>query len=279
MPHLEEVQNRIDNIEQIEGVVVAMRAMAAAHAQDARRHLAAIRQHEDTVAGAMADAIAMVSADTLSPTTSSRGETAHLQIVVGAAQGFSGLYNESIVSGVLDLPEPAEKREFLVIGQRGISEFTERGRPPIWSANMIAHAAEAPALASRIVDALFNRLEGGEVQRVSVVHADPDAPGLPLMIRCLMPFDFRRIKKPQGQNAPIVTIAPPQLIAGLVEEYVFTEICEALILGFMAENDARMNAMTRTRTNVKRIGQDLKRSYNQARQEETTTEIIELSGA
>lgn len=277
MPRLEDIRNRIENIDQIEGVVVAMRAMAAAHAQDARLHLAAIRQHEDTVAGAMADAIAVVPADELAPTAPGRGETTHLQIVVGAAQGFSGLYNESIVSGVLDLPETGETRQFFLIGQRGTADFVARGRAPVWSANMIAHATEAPALASRIVDALFIRFDRGEVQRVSVVHANPFDAGLPLTVRQLMPFDFTRIDRAPDKIAPITTMAPRRLIASLVEEYVFTEICEALILGFAAENDARMSAMTRARSNVKRIGQDLKRKFNQARQEETTIEIIELS--
>ena len=49
------------------------------------------------------------------------------------------------------------------------------------------------------------------------------------------------------------------------------------MLGFAAENDARMNAMTRARTNVKEIAQELQRKFHQARQEATTIEIIELS--
>ena len=84
---------------------------------------------------------------------------------------------------------------------------------------------------------------------------------------------------PSPANAPVTTMDPHLLIARLVEEYVFTEICEALMLGFAAENDARMNAMTRARSNVKRIAQDLQRRFHQARQEATTTEIIELSAA
>ena len=94
-----------------------------------------------------------------------------------------------------------------------------------------------------------------------------------------MPLDFSRIARPPSPVAPLIMIPAVELIAQLVEEYVFTEICEALMLGFAAENDARMNAMTRARTNVKDIAQELQRKFHQARQEATTTEIIELSGA
>ncbi|WP_193178018.1 F0F1 ATP synthase subunit gamma [Oricola nitratireducens] len=275
MPHLDEIRDRIANVGQIEGVIVAMRAMAAAHAQEARKHLRAIREHEATVARSMAEALSMAPAGESGPPP--RGAIRHLRIVVGAAQGFSGLYNERIVSGALELGEKGENRCFMLVGQRCLSEFAERGITPDWSASMVAHAAEVPALASNIVDALFSRLDSGEVQSVSVVYVDPDSSGQALTVRTLMPFDFSRIERAQSLVPPLTMIDPQLLIARLVEEYVFTEICEALMLGFAAENDARMNAMTRARSNVKHIAQDLQRKFHQARQEETTTEIIELS--
>jgi F-type H+-transporting ATPase subunit gamma len=276
MPHLEDIKNRIANIDQIEGVIVAMRAMAAAHAQEARKHLQAIREHEETVARSMAEAMSLVPSSALMPEEKT-GRVTHLRIVVGAAQGFSGLHNERIVTGALALEGDVEARQYLLIGQRCISEFAARGQDAIWSANMAAHAADVPGLASRIVDALFDRLESGAVQHVSIVYADPATPESDLTVRQLMPFDFSRIARSGSPVVPLIMIPAVELIAQLVEEYVFTEICEALMLGFAAENDARMNAMTRARTNVKNIAQELQRKFHQARQEATTTEIIELS--
>lgn len=277
MPHIEDIKDRIGNIGQIEGVIVAMRAMAAAHAQEARRHLQAIREHEETVARSMAEALSLVPG-MASTRERVESEQTHLRIVVGAAQGFSGQHNERIVTGALEQNEEPEDRQYLLIGQRCISEFAERGIRPLWSANMVAHAAEVPALASRIVDALFVPLERGEVHSVSIVYADPASTEMALTIRRLMPFDFGRITAPRRPSPPITLIPAPRLLEQLVEEYVFTEVCEALMLGFAAENDARMNAMTRARSNVKEIAQDLQRKFHQVRQEETTTEIIELSG-
>ncbi|GAB4363772.1 MAG: F0F1 ATP synthase subunit gamma [Oricola sp.] len=276
MAQLERISERIGNVRQIESVIVAMRAMAAAHAQEARRHLRAIRQHEETVARALAEAMALVPVGALVPVPH-RGPVTHLRIVVGAAQGFSGSYNETIVSGVLDGAGDDETCRYMLVGQRCISEFAERGRAPDWSANMVAHAADVPSLASNLVDALFARLDSGEVHRVSVVYADPAMRGGGLTVRPLMPFEFGRFARARSAIVPETTIEPHRLLARLVEEYVFTEICEALMLGFAAENDARMNAMTRARTNVRQIAQELQRRFHQARQEETTTEIIELS--
>lgn len=76
---------------------------------------------------------------------------------------------------------------------------------------------------------------------------------------------------------PLLTLPHSVLVTRLVEEHVFTEICEALMLGFAAENDARITAMSRARSNVRQIREGLRGEFAQARQEQTTTEIIELS--
>lgn len=271
----EDIKARMANIEQVEGVVVAMRALAAGHAQEARRHLTAIREQEATVARAMVDALSLLDAP-LHPPEDPAGDK-HLRIVVGAAQGFSGSYSDRIVSGATDGVDLPPSTAFLLIGQRCISEFESRGAAPVWSANMAAHAAEVPALASRVVDAVFMLLGRGAYTHVSIVHGEPDASGQTLTVRQLMPFDFTRFETVARPVPPLITIPPAILVTRLVEEYVFTEICEALMLGFAAENDARMTAMSRARSNVRQIREELRGEFAQARQEQMTTEIIELS--
>ncbi len=271
----EDIKARMGNIEQVEGVVVAMRALAAAHAQEAKKHLTAIREQEATVARAMVDALALLRTP-LSPTTEVAGGK-HLRMVVGAAQGFSGSYSERIVAGAVGDAGAAPSTAFLLIGQRCISEFESRGVSPVWSANMAAHAAEVPALASRVVDAVFSLLGRGAFSQVSIVYGEPAVSGPTLTIRQLLPFDFTRFERTARSVPPLLTVPPAVLVTRLVEEYVFTEICEALMLGFAAENDARMTAMSRARSNVRQIREELRGEFAQARQEQTTTEIIELS--
>lgn len=274
MGHPDQIKDRIANIEQIEEVVVAMRGIAAAHSADASRHLRAIREHAATVARAMSEALALLGPDRHAPPERA---APHLAVVVGAAQGFTGTFNESIVSAVLERPGKDATRQFLLVGQRTASEFELRGHPPVWWAPMVARAAEVPALASRIVDVLFDRVGRGEAGRVSLTYAAPGDAGRSLAERRLLPFAPGRIARSTGVVRPLVTLPPPRLVARLIEEYVFTEVCEALMLGFAAENEARMAAMTRARSNVRRIGTDLRQEYHQARQEETTTEILELA--
>lgn len=273
----EDIKARIGNIDQIEAVVGAMRALAAAHEHEATRHLDAIREQAATVADAMARALSLLPGPT--PPFPAQGDLPgrHLRIVVGAAQGFSGTYNEQIVTAATASETGDPPDDFILIGVRCITELHGRGITPVWSANMAAHAAEVPHLANHVVDAVFGLIAGGDTTRVSIVSGEPAAGAHLVRETQLMPMDFGQITTSRASEVPLITLPPQILMARLVEEYVFTEICEALMLGFAAENDARLRAMSRAKTNVARIAADLRTQFTQAMQEQTTTEILELS--
>ena len=274
----EDIKARIGNIDQIEAVVGAMRALAAAHEHEATRHLEAIREQAATVADAMARALSLLPGPPPSATAAQGDRPGrHLRIVVGAAQGFSGYYNEQIVTAATDSTTGDPPDDYILIGVRSMSDLRNRGITPVWSANMAAHAAEVPRLATHVADAAFARLATGDTTRVSIVHGVPAHGSHWLKESALMPMDFSRIGPRHASEAPLITLPPAILVARLVEEYVYTEICEALMLGFAAENDARLRAMSRARTNVARIARDLRTQFTQAMQEQTTTEILELS--
>jgi F-type H+-transporting ATPase subunit gamma len=93
----------------------------------------------------------------------------------------------------------------------------------------------------------------------------------------LLPFDFGRFKAPLRTLPPLTTLPLDQLLAQVAEEYVFSELCEAVMLSFAAENEARMRAMIAARSNVAHKLDELVGSFRRLRQDEITDEIIELS--
>lgn len=268
----EDIKARLDNISQIEGIVGALRAIASAHQQEARHHLDAVRAHEATVAGALARALGE------GPALPARRGGRALLIVAGAAQGFSGDYSDRITEAALT--GDTADLDLMVVGHRTLQSLTERAAPGtiLWSADMAPHMAEVPALASRTVDAAFALVSRGSHDRIGILFVDAQPQGQHLIRRPLLPFDFGRFAPDPG-NPPLITLARHDLLAALAEEYVFAEVCEALMLGFASESAARAAAMARAQTNVRRISEDLTRRFSQARQEQMTTEIIELSSS
>ncbi len=273
---LGEVETRIGTVHQLEAVITAMRGSAAAPSREARDRLDGIRGYAAAIGAAIGQALAL-AAESDPPPKKPRGAVGHVVIVLCAEQGFAGTFNER----VLDAAErrlKSDAAELLVVGNRGAMVAAERGLAFGWSAPMVSHAEEVPVLASRITDALYERLEKGRAARVTVVHAAP-APSATIEIveQALLPFDFARFKVAPRAVPPITTLPAEQLLAELAEEYVYAELCEAVMLSFAAENEARMRAMIAARSNVARRLDELVASFRRLRQEEITGEIIELS--
>jgi F-type H+-transporting ATPase subunit gamma len=162
---------------------------------------------------------------------------------------------------------------------------TERGLNVGWSAPMITHADEVPALADRLTGVLFQRLIAGQTTRVSVIHATPNPtpPSRPWSRSCYRStmgasrLTSRRSPATARRNPPLINLAPQRLLSQLAQEYIFAQLCEAIMLSFAAENEARMRAMIAARTNVHDKLEALTGDFRRLRQEEITSEIVELS--
>lgn len=273
---LSEVESRIGTVHQLEAVITAMRGSAAARSREARSRIAGIQAYAAVIGRAIGAALNLAPESDPQAHKFERSE-GHVVIVLCAEQGFAGTFNERVLDAAEKFLKVAAA-ELLVVGNRGKLVAAERGLAVGWSAPMVAHAEEVPLLASRISDAVYSRLEKNQVRRATVIHAVP-APSASIAIveRALLPFDFARFKVRPSSVAPITTLPPEQLLAGLAEEYVYAELCEELMLSFAAENEARMRAMIAARSNVARKLDELVGSFRRLRQEEITGEIIELS--
>jgi len=275
---LSDVMARIGSVRQLSSVIGAMRGIAAARAREARERLDGVRAYARTVGAAIGQALALMDG-----TAGGRqdGRDGHLIVALCAEQGFAGMFNRRVLDAAERLlksagPQPAE---LLVLGGRGLAAAEERGLKVGWSAPMIAHVDEAAALADRVTEQLYARLDEGRATRVSLAHATPSpSDEVHVVEHTLAPFDFARFPRAENPSPPLISLPPGLLLAELAEEYVFAELAEAVTLSLAAENEARMRAMTAAKANVSKMLDDLVARSRQLRQEEITNEIIELGG-
>lgn len=281
---LAEVEGQIATLRQLGQVVGAIRAIAAARGRAARSRLEAVRAHAGIVARAIGRALALAPAPEPAPAGSGRG--GRIVVAFCGEQGFAGAFSTAVLDRLADAEAEAAwgggmPATLLVVGDRGLLAAHERDLAVAWSTPMVLHQDRAAELAARLVDEVWRRLEAAPIDRVDLLHWMPDGgSGGSVVRRRLLPFDFARFPPEPSAVAPILTLTPEALTARLVEEYVFAELCEAAILSFVAENEARVRAMTAAGD---RIGEKLEAELAEARrlrQESITGEIVELaSGA
>ena len=74
---------------------------------------------------------------------------------------------------------------------------------------MLAHVDEAAALADRVTEQLYARLEQGRATRVSLAHATPSLSGdVHVVERMLSPFDFARFPRARNPSPPLISMPP-----------------------------------------------------------------------
>lgn len=275
---LADISARIDGVRQLGTVVNAMRGIAAARAQQAHGQLAAVESYAATIAAAIGRALALAPA-AATAATGTHPRTA--LVLFTAEQGFAGAFSERVLDAVAaDLTgTDGPRAELFLIGTRGGMTAAERGIMPRWSSAMPPHSPGVPRLADRIAEALYDRIATGEIDRLDAVFSQRHpGHGIQIERHRLFPLDTTGFARPTDDgNPPLLNLPPAALLGQLTADYLHALLCHAALHAFAAENEARMEAMAAARGQIERQLTELQATQRQVRQEEITSEIIELA--
>ena len=264
---------QIENVRQLETVVAAMRGIAASRAQKGRALLAGVDAYSNVVSRAIGQALAILPADRR-PAPPVQGARSCI-ILFCAEQGFAGAFSERVLDAAA---RDLDGAVVLLVGTRGATVAHERGLKIAQVTPMATHVEAIPTFANRLAEDLFGYVAADAIAKVDILFSRSIAGrGIDVDRHSLLPIDFTRFARPVEPLAPMITLGPRQLIESLAEEYVYAQLCEAALHAFEAENQARMMAMAAAKTNIETKLAELVQHQHQLRQDEITTEIIELA--
>jgi F-type H+-transporting ATPase subunit gamma len=270
---LADIVTQIQNVRQLEAVVTAMRGIAASRAQKGRSLLAGIDAYSKVISRAIGQALNLLPPDMVASPPLRRASRG--LILFCAEQGFAGAFSERVLDAAAGDIDGAIS---LVVGTRGAVVANERGIMPVWSAPMATQVDAIPNFANRLADALYGYVATGRISKVDILFSRlVSGGGIQIDRHSLLPIDFGRFARPVDEQPPLTTLTPELLLERLAAEYVYAQLCEAAMHAFEAENEARMMAMASAKTNIGTKLTGLSQRERQLRQEEITTEIIELA--
>lgn len=269
---LSEVITKIQNVRQLGAVVTALRGIAASRAQSGRSLLAGIEAFTEVISLAIGEALNLLPADGATPIR--QGITKRCLILFCAEQGFAGAFSERVFEAAgVDLKDAT----ILVIGTRGVAVAAERGVRPDWSAAMTTRIEGIPRFANELAEVLYRFVAQGLVARADIYFSRSVAGEVRVNRHSLLPIDFTRFARPVQRQAPLTALSPQLLLERLAAEYVYAQLCQATMHSFVAENEARMIAMVAAKNNTERTLTTLVQHERRLRQEEITTEVVELA--
>jgi F-type H+-transporting ATPase subunit gamma len=186
-----------------------------------------------------------------------------------------GAFNQRILDAAEAVLRPGDA--LFVLGSRGTALAQERGRPARWAHPMATRPASVPEMIRRLTAELYRAMADGEVARVEVVFAR-HRQGSPPAIerRLLLPLDLAAFALTRPRLPPLHNLPAEALLERLIADYVFALLTEAAFESLASENAARFAAMASAHDNVSQKLDQLRQDAGQARQDEITTELLDL---
>lgn len=269
---LSDVVAQIKNVRQLNAVVAAMRGMAATRAQRGRSLLAGIEAYSEVISRAIGEALNLLPIEATAPSAYERPGRG--LILFCAEQGFAGAFSERIFEAA---GADIDYARILIVGTRGAVIASERGITADWSMAMTTRVEGIPSFANRLADTLYRYLAQDAFGTVEVLFSRSISGAIRVDRHSLLPIDFTRFARPPARQPPLIALPPDLLLERLAAEYIYAQLCQAAMHAFVAENEARMIAMLAAKNNTDAKLDALTRREQQLRQEEITTEIVELA--
>jgi F-type H+-transporting ATPase subunit gamma len=264
-----ELRERIESARELFGLVGAMRSLAAVRARQAQRSMAGIRTYSKVVSGALAQAIPLVD----NPQVSAAGaQTPGLLLVaLGSQHGFVGAFNDDILDRVESL---GAADSLLVVGDRCARIALERGLTAD-SLSLPTRRDMVDAVVRKLVGRIYKSLSAGTACRVELVFARSER-GQPatVVVERLLPLDLASFAP--TEDPPLHYLEPGELLERLIEEYVVAVAGRAVMEAFASENWARLTTLDQAHRNLEKKLDQLRMLERRLRQEEITTELIDL---
>lgn len=272
MTRLAEVEAHIGNMRELFDIVGAMRSLASMRVQEAHRALPGIRRYAATMATAIGDALLLM------PEAAPNGGTAsgHRAVIVCSAEhGFVGGFNQRLIDAVEQANDAGDA--LFILGSRGAALAQEHGRKIAWTHPMATRPDGVPETVRRLAAELYRRLARGSITLVDIVFArHPPSGAAAIERQTLLPVDLVALTRRPAAQPPLHNLPPHALLEALTADYVFAQLTEAAVESLAAENEARFAAMTAAHDNVSQKLDELRQQARQARQDEITTELLDL---
>ncbi|MBI1207678.1 MAG: ATPase [Azospirillum sp.] len=270
MARVAEVQARIASLDELKEIMGAMRALAALRVQQAQGALPGIRRFAESVDQALGQALGLLPAgEGAARTRTGRGAI----LAFTSEHGFAGAYNEHVLDAAWPLVGDGR---LVVIGSRGKIKADERGYPLAGWLPMATQLDAVIDTARSAADRLYRLLRDDGIERVTVVYGFSVGGAVwRVETESLLPFDPERHRRTRPE-APLTYLAPLDLFEKLVGEYVFSRLMHAAMEAFASENGARLAAMEAAHENIETKLELLNQQARQQRQEEITTELLDV---
>lgn len=286
---LKEVRERISSVRSTQQITKAMKMVSAAKFRKAQQAITEMRPYADRLNKMMVNILSNVDGGDASSFSVEREIKKMAIVVVTSNRGLAGAFNSNIGKKVLELLDDYDierrqgKIDILFIGKKGYDFLKRRVEGCNLNRDYVDVTTDLSyenitGMADKLMDAFT--LE--EYDMVHVVYAQfkNAAVQIPVAIQFLPVPKLEIVKSDKKKMRADYIFEPNKndLLESLIPSILQTTFHKCVLDTTASEHGARMTAMDKATENANELLKDLKISYNKARQETITNEILEIVG-
>ena len=280
MANLKEIRNRITSVSSTMQITSAMKMVSAAKLKKSQDAITAMRPYAEKLTELIQNISSTLEAgDTTSVYAEQREINNVLVVLVTSNRGLCGAFNANAIKGANQLINEkyaGKNVDVLTIGKKGNDILAKTNAIYANRSDLYDNLSfdNVAAVAQDIMDAFVE----GKYDQVDLVYNQFKNAATQIV----MQEQFLPLQPIEAtSNAVVDYIYEPgkeEIINNLIPSSLKTQMFKAVLDSNAAEHGARMTAMHKATDNAKDLRDQLKLTYNKARQAAITNEILEIVG-
>ena len=279
MANLKEMRNRIASVSSTMQITSAMKMVSAAKLKKAQDAITAMRPYSDKLTELIQSLSHSIDGDTPNPYTQERPVKKVLLVAITSNRGLCGGFNSNIIKAVNQYVEQNSKQEvrLITLGKKG-NDILSKSNTIASNDNGIFDDLSF-ANTSRIAEGFMDAFANKEYDKVMVIYNRfKNAATQIITTETLLPIVAEAKENSSTIADYIFEPTQEEIVNELLPKSIKMQLFKALRDSFASEHGARMTAMHKATDNATELRDQLKLTYNKARQAAITNEILEIVG-
>ena len=277
MANLKEIRNRISSVSSTMQITSAMKMVSAAKLKKAQDAITAMRPYSDKLTQMLVNLSSSVDFENvyLSP----RKVKNKLIVCITSNRGLCGAFNSNVIKKCTEIATSSDENvSFFCIGKRG-GDILSKTHNVIQSNNVVFDDLTFENI-STIADKVMSMFLNKEYDSVQIVYNKFKNAATQIVTQeQYLPIENNKSKDDEKDSSDYI-FEPTQIeiISELIPKSLKTQLYKSVRDSYASEHGARMTAMHKATDNATELRDQLKLTYNKARQAAITNEILEIVG-
>ena len=277
MANLKEIRNRISSVSSTMQITSAMKMVSAAKLKKAQDAITAMRPYSDKLTQMLVNLSSSVDFENvyLSP----RKVKNKLIVCITSNRGLCGAFNSNVIKKCTEIATSSDENvSFFCIGKKG-GDILSKTHNVIQSNNAVFDDLTFENI-STIADKVMSMFLNKEYDSVQIVYNKFKNAATQIVTQeQYLPIENSKSKDDEKDSSDYI-FEPTQIeiISELIPKSLKTQLYKSVRDSYASEHGARMTAMHKATDNATELRDQLKLTYNKARQAAITNEILEIVG-